>query len=223
MSSAPIPLLSSPSSHEGQAPSGRPAREPARRRSTAFLLGAGVFLSGCGGASAGTSPAATTPTRPPTARQLLPLEHDTVFSYETTNDAGDQGLTILQIRRPRASLVELDIAGRVQRLDVDETSVMHAAGGYLLKDPISLGAGFRGAFGEVRVTELERTVQVPAGTFENCVATIEESQAPFKRAESVYCPGIGLVFLVVEGSGEGGDLVRVESRLKSYGPRVTFP
>jgi hypothetical protein len=153
------------------------------------------------------------------AHVLLPLEHDTVFSYLTSNDAGEQGMMVLQVRRPRPDLAELDVAGRVQRLDVAPGSVMHAGGGYLLKDPIVEGATFRGAFGDVRIAVVGHTVEVPAGKFEGCVVTLEESAQPFKRAESTYCPEVGLVALVVEASGED-DALRVETRLKSHGPRV---
>lgn len=177
---------------------------------------------GCGGTVEGKTLAPSEVHASPSVRLLLPLEHDTVFSYETTSDAGDQGLLIQQVRRPREGLVELDVAGRVQRLDVDDDRVMHASGGYLLKEPIALGATFRGAFGEVRVTELDKAIQVPAGAFHGCVETVEESAVPFKRATSVYCPGVGLVFLVVEARSEGGDVLRIESRLKTYGPRVTL-
>ena len=197
------------------------ATAEARRLHAGFVLSALALASACGGVDTG---APTTPERsaaPVTARVLLPLEHDTVFSYETQTDAGEVGLMILQIRRPRPDLAELDIAGRVQRLDVDATSVMHASGGYLLKDPIHAGATFQGACGVVTVMETGQRVELPAGPFDDCVVTREESQRPFKRADSTYCPDVGLVSLVVEASGDA-DVLRVETRLKSHGPRVSF-
>ena len=178
-------------------------------------------LCACGGVD---GPAPTNPERlvaPVTARGLLPLEHDTVFSYETETDAGEVGLMILQIRRPRSDLAELDVAGRVQRLDIDATSVMHASGGYLLKDPIRAGATFQGSFGLVTILETGQQVHLPAGTFDDCVLTREQSERPFKRADSTYCLGVGLVSLVVEASGDA-DVLRVETRLKSHGPRVSL-
>lgn len=209
----------------------RVAEEPvnvrgALRRATGWLTSALLLAGemgsavGCAGAVEAKAPAPSEAGASRSVARLLPLEHDTVLSYETTSDTGDQGILILQVRRPREGLVELDVAGRVQRLDVDESSVMHATGGYLLKEPIVAGATFRGAFGEVRVTTIEKSIRVPAGTFHSCVETIEESKVPFKRATSVYCPEVGLVSLVVEANGADGDMLRVESRLKSYGPRV---
>lgn len=192
-----------------------------RRRAAHLVCALTLTLPACGGAEGPAPAAPSAPTEPVTARHLLPLEHDTVFSYETLTDAGETGLMVLQIRRPRPDLAELDVAGRVQRLDVDETSVMHSAGGYLLKDPIRVGASFPGAFGAVTVVEMDKSVQLPAGSFERCVVTREEASQPFKRADSTYCPGVGLVSLVVEASGDA-DVLRVETRLKSHGPRVSF-
>ncbi len=128
---------------------------------------------------------------------------------------------VLQIRRPRPGLAELDVAGRVQRLDVSAHSVAHASGGYLLRDPIEVDAAFTGAFGTVRVAQTNVDFTSPAGSFTRCVVTVEESKFPPKRATSTYCPGVGLVSLVVEGD-TGDGLGRVESLLKSYGPRVVL-
>lgn len=184
-------------------------------------LSAGLFGVACASSSEAPPTTAPPPDAPLRAHHLLPLEHDTVFSYETSTDTGLEGLMVLQIRRPRPDLAELDVAGRVQRLDLAPTGILHASGGYVLKDPIEKDASFPGAFGEVRITEVGKQVKVPAGTFEGCVVTVEESSQPFKRARSTYCPGVGLVAFVVEGSGEA-DVSRVETRLKSHGPRVSF-
>src|SRR4051812_37371674 len=91
-----------------------------------FLLGA------CGEAA---TPEATAPKSeaPPSVSELMPLQHDSVLSYETLSDSGDTGLMILNVRRPRPELAELDVAGRVQRLDVQPNSVSVKTGGYLLK------------------------------------------------------------------------------------------
>src|SRR6478609_5942148 len=106
----------------------------------ALSLGAlslGLALSACGGATPAAE--APKPKAPPTVTELMPLEHDTVLSYETLSDAGDTGIMVLNVRRPRPELAELDVAGRVQRLDVQPNSVSVKTGGYLLKAPIAVG------------------------------------------------------------------------------------
>jgi hypothetical protein len=151
----------------------------------------------------------------------MPLTDDTVLSYETMSDTGETGIMVFNVRRPRPDMAELDVAGRIQRLDVQDTSVAVKAGGYLLRAPIAQGASFQGSFGVVTITELGKSATLPAGKFERCVVTVEETRTPFKRATSTYCPGVGLVELIVEGD-VGGDIGRVESRLKTYGKRVVL-
>ena len=56
-------------------------------------------------------------------------------------------------------------------------------------------------------------VQVPAGSYASCLETVEEGgRPPGSRYETTYCPGVGMVLLVVKA---GGSVARAE--LKSYG------
>lgn len=188
-----------------------------RARSFASALAPLFFgLLSCGPASKKASP----PPTPSTASALehyLPLRHDTVSQFEMVTDGGEPGMFVLEISRPRDNLAELRIAGHVQRLDVTPTRILHATGGTLLETPLTVGHHFRGAFGEVTITDLHHTIQVPAGKFEHCLVTVEESATAPRRATSVYCPQVGLVALTVEAFGAEGGLV--ESRLMQHAPR----
>jgi hypothetical protein len=73
------------------------------------------------------------------------------------------------------------------------------------------------AIGQVTITDINRTLTVPAGTFKNCVVTTEEGTTPPRRATSVYCPAVGLTSLVVEAFG--GEGARLENVLTQHGPR----
>ncbi|HEY3499699.1 MAG TPA: hypothetical protein VGK73_33640, partial [Polyangiaceae bacterium] len=67
---------------------------------------------------------------------FLPLEDATVFSYATTTEpAGERGLLVLEIRRPRADVAELVVAGRTRRMNVTTDTVAHVTGGLLLRSP----------------------------------------------------------------------------------------
>ncbi len=191
-------------------------------RSAVVALSLVTLLGAASGCAGGAEPAAAPrPVAPPTVAELMPLMDDTVLSYETKSDTGETGIMVFNVRRPRPDMAELDLAGRIQRLDVQDTSVAVKTGGYLLRAPIAVGASFQGSFGVVTITELGRSVTLPAGKFERCVVTVEETRSPFKRATSTFCPGVGLVELIVEGD-TGEDIGRVESRLKSYGKRVVL-
>jgi hypothetical protein len=148
---------------------------------------------------------------------LLPLVDDTVSQFELIADGGEGSTFVLEIGRPRAELAELRIAGRVQRLVVERDRVRHATGGSLLELPLTVGHSFRGSFGVVTITRVNHAISVPAGAFEGCLTTVEESQQPTRRVSSVYCPALGLVSLSIEDLSSGGQLL--ENRLIQHGPR----
>jgi len=183
-----------------------------------IVLGA---LSGLG-CSPAKAPSTLTAEAAPSSPVLeyLPLRDATVSQFEMTTDGGAPGMFVLEISRPRDGLAELRIAGHVQRLHLEPTRIVHATGGTLLEEPLRVGHHFRGAFGEVTITDMQRTIEVPAGRFEQCLVTVEESTAPARRATSVYCKGVGLVALTVEAFGAEGGLL--ENRLTQHGPRVRF-
>jgi hypothetical protein len=168
-------------------------------------------------------PTSKTPASSPTARsasaleQYLPLRHDTISQFEMVTDGGEPGMFVLEISRPRDNLAELRIAGHVQRLELTPTRIVHATGGTLLEEPLTVGHHFRGAFGEVTITDLHHSIDVPAGHFEQCLVTVEESTTAPRRATSVYCPEVGLVALTVESFGAEAGLV--ENKLMQHAPR----
>ena len=170
-------------------------------------------------------PAATPGARAPVpaaegVERYLPLPEGFVYQYDIETDAGETGRMMMQVSRPRPGLAELDVAGKVQRLEVSADAVRHAPGGYLLKAPLAPGAEWKGQFGTVRVASVTRSIKTPAGGFEACVETVEEATNPPKRATSVFCLDVGLVRLHIEGA-LGEEAASVETTLRSYGPRPT--
>lgn len=153
----------------------------------------------------------------------LPLEHETVFSYETrVEPSGERGILILEIRRRRPELAELVVAGRTQRLSVSSSAIELVTGGALLRAPLEEGASWRGDFGRVRVTSTSRSVTVPAGTFEKCLETVEEmtSAEGTKRTTTAYCPAVGITLRETEVEQDAQHATeRIE--LKSFGKRFS--
>ena len=139
-------------------------------------------------------------------------------SFEMSSDLGDEGLVILEIFRPRPDMAELTIAGRTQRLAIAPSRVSQLTGGIVLEEPLQKGHTFTGSFGPTTIVDTNVRVELPAGTFERCLTTVEESTRPPKRATSTYCPQIGLSHLVVETFGE--EAIRLETKLRHHGPRV---
>lgn len=176
-----------------------------------------------GVALACAEPAATPGARAPAppaegVERYLPLPEGFVYQYDVETDTGETGRMMMQVSRPRTGLAELEVAGKVQRFEVSPDAVQHATGGYLLKAPLDLGAEWKGQFGTVRVASVTRSIQTPAGSFQACIETVEETPAPPKRATSIYCLDVGLVRLHIEGE-HGEEVVSVETTLRSFGPR----
>ncbi|HEU5073253.1 MAG TPA: hypothetical protein VFU02_03755 [Polyangiaceae bacterium] len=189
------------------------------RRCRALVGGLAGLAFACAEPAAAPGPRAPTPPAAGVER-YLPLPVGFVYQYDVETDTGETGRMMMQVSRPRPGLVELEVAGKVQRLEVSADAVRHATGGYLLKAPLALGSEWKGQFGTVRVSSLTRSIQTPAGGFEACLETIEEAPAPAKRATSVYCLDVGLVRLHIEGALDA-EAASVATTLRSYGPRPT--
>jgi len=185
------------------------------------LLACAALLGACGSAGAAAPVQQPANVDPRSPERYLPLVHDTVFAYETSSEAtGETGVLMMSVARPRSGLAEIKIGSRIQRLDLVADGIRHATGGYLLKAPLAVGSRYKGQFGEVRITTLDRSVQVPAGKFEGCLETVEETQVPAaKRATTVFCPDVGIVILVAEGTSDGEYTVE-RAQLRSHGPRI---
>jgi hypothetical protein len=153
--------------------------------------------------------------------RYMPLEDGTVFSYDTSvQPSGEKGLLILEIRRPRPELAELVVAGRARRFEVTDKAIAHVTGGFLLREPLAVGAEWKGDFGRVVVTSTERSVTVAAGTFVDCLETVEEvaTAEGRKKTTTAFCPGIGIAQRETEAEQEAEFAVERIS-LKSFGKR----
>jgi len=196
-----------------------PARASRRRASIGFSLAALLAPAACAPASAAPA-AAAKPALEGVAR-YLPLEAATVFSYETTSDpGGERGLLVLEVRRLTPATAELVVAGRATRLNVSDGAIAHPGGGFLLREPLVAGAEWKGDFGHVRVTRTDRAVTVGAGTFTNCVETIEELtlREGQKSTTTVFCPGVGITLRETEAE-QGAEHQSERIALKSFGPK----
>jgi hypothetical protein len=177
-------------------------------------------LPSCGGAAEAKSPDGSIGGPVTDVQRLYPLEHNTVFSYNTADESGQTGIYIIEVNRPRQSMAELKVAGNVIRRYVSSDGIQAPGGGYILRSPLSDSAEWKGEFGDVRVKSMSRGIKVPAGDFGNCVETQESVDTPAfnKTATSVFCPGIGLVYYLLEGE-QNGVKVSQKLELKTFGPR----
>ena len=177
-------------------------------------------LAGCGSEPQAKSPDGSIGGPVTDVQRLMPLEHNTVFAYATTSEDGTTGIYVIEVGRPRSTMAELKVAGNVVRRYISADGVQAPGGGYILRVPLTADAEWKGEFGDVKVKSLSRSIKVPAGDFGNCVETFEEADTPAftKTATSIFCPGIGMVYYLLEGE-QNGVQVSEKLELKSFGPR----
>ncbi len=183
-------------------------------------LGLLLLVVGCGAPAAKSADGAPSGAASE-AERWLPLTNATVFSYVTTDEVGATGIYVMDISRPRPALAELKVAGKVFRRCITKDGIQAATGGgYVLRSPLSADAKWQGEFGQVSVKSMSRTIKVPAGSFGDCIETLESVTTPdyTKSATSVFCPGVGMVYYKVEGEQDGVTLSQ-KLELKSFGPR----
>jgi hypothetical protein len=179
-----------------------------------------ALLAGCGGEPQAKSPDGSVGGPVTDVERLYPLEHNTVFAYNTTDEAGQTGIYVIEVGRPRATMAELKVAGNVFRRYISADGVQAPGGGYVLRVPLTEAAEWKGEFGDVSIKSMSRSIKVPAGDFGNCLETLESADTPAytKTATTVFCPGIGMVFYMVQGE-QNGVKVSQKLELKSFGPR----
>lgn len=156
------------------------------------------------------------------AERLFPLVDGHVYHYVTQNETGDRGLLVARVHRADASSGELRFPSGVRRFEYTAEGVRIASGAgegaWLLRTPVAQGASWRGEHGgTTTVAAVGMRVETPAGTFEDCVRTLEQrgGDRPV-RFETTFCPGVGVV--AVEAAS-GASYERAD--LKSYGPAVS--
>lgn len=161
---------------------------------------------------------------PSEALRYMPLEPDTVFTYDTQSEGRpEHGLLIVQVSRPREGRADLRMGSKIERLQIEADGIAQVEGGYLLKVPFVVGSTWRSKNGTVRVVAVDQEVNVPAGHFTGCIRTVEESRVGgvTRSVTSVFCSHVGLVTLEVTGGTEDRP-GRETATLKSFGPRVNL-
>src|SRR5205085_9713010 len=63
-------------------------------------------LSGCGGETQAKSPDGSVGGPVTDIDRLYPLQHNTVFSYATTDETGQTGIYVIEVGRPRTTMAE---------------------------------------------------------------------------------------------------------------------
>lgn len=181
------------------------------------LVFASLTFLACGG----EGPGPTTPPSAPTVsssgvERYFPLEEGKIYHY-VTRDGPETGMLVAKVHRSDPKHAELQLSNATKRFALLPDGVSYVGGAYILKAPLEVGTSWPGEHGgTTKITSADASVEVPAGHYASCIRTVEEGgRPPGARYETTYCPGIGMVLLVVTA---GGSEARAE--LKSYGAPV---
>lgn len=186
-------------------------------RLEAISLCCGLFF-GCGAPKKAPAESVQASAGPIHTSDWLPLEDNTVLDFDTSVEGtGEKGRLVMQVSRPRTNHIELNVAGKIRRLEAREDGVAIATGGWLLKQPFTVGATFQGLSGPVRIVGVDRPLEVPAGHYTHCIETEETTSTTTTR--TTFCPGVGIAKLVIEGT-VNGEVRRETAELRFKGPRI---
>ena len=190
---------------------------------------AAVGLSSCGAPR-------TAPSAPPTAAKapesavsrFFPLVDGTQWAYDAEEDGtGNKGIFVTRARALSGARFSLVTGQRSRVVEVRPEGITRSeTGTYLLRAPLAAGAEWPGESGAVvRVSAIDRIVDVPAGKFIGCLDTVEEQRGgggePMRRVTTTYCPDVGIVTLHAE-AWEGGRHVGERAVLRSFGAPVSL-
>ncbi len=187
------------------------------RRSFLFPLTSIALWTACGGATPAKAPTADAPAASGSSlERYFPLEDGKIYHY-VTKEGPDTGMLVAKVRRVDPAHGELRLSNATKRFAFTPDGVAYDGGAFILKGPVEVGTSWPGEHGgTTKIAATDASISVPAGSYSSCVQTVEEGgRPPGSRYETTYCPGVGMVLLVVSA---GGSEARAE--LKSYGAPV---
>lgn len=176
-----------------------------------------VCAEGCGDGKPPAAPLA--PTKPESGssvEQYFPLEEGKLYNYVTTEN-GETGMLVAKVHRTDPAHGELRLSNATKRFVYSREGVAYDTGVFILKAPLDVGATWPGEHGgTTKVTAIDASAKVIAGTYGSCVTTVEEGgRPPGSKYGTTYCPGVGMVLLEI--SVPSG---KARAELKSYGAPV---
>ena len=188
-----------------------------------------LLLAACGGAAPQVAAPAVDRLAPAT---LYPMNDGAQWVYDVDTGGGEPPtLGIFEVIR--AGGAEREIAnnrgmngqgqvshGEPMTYRVGPDGIQHVGGGWVIRAPVELGSEWDAMGGRsARVTALDATVEVFAGTYEHCVQVEESGGADGRVVRTTYCPEVGPV--VIESSMDTELTMRsiaTSARLRSYDP-----
>jgi hypothetical protein len=158
------------------------------------LLAVAQCALALGCASAGTHAPAPAGPPPEDAAAYFPLTAGWKWAYELQR-GGDNLLATYAVLNQIGDTVIVETGEERIGYVVSPAGIARRDGlavkDFLLKTPIRAGATWALEAGQAKVTEVGKTVTVPAGTYPNCATVEEVRHEPERVVRTVYAAGIG--------------------------------
>lgn len=178
-----------------------------------------AVAGGCGSSGAVDGPTASKIASKTPVERLFPLEDGNLYAY-ATKDGDEPGMLVAKVKRTDATHGQLQLSNKTNRFVYVADGVTYDTGVYILKTPFEVGTTWSGEHGGVaKIAAVDVEADVPAGHYAGCVRTDEAGGGlpPGKLYSTTYCPGVGMVLLVVKAP-----IGEARAELKSYGKPVVI-
>jgi hypothetical protein len=187
-----------------------------KKRLATLSIMFGLFACSDGKSPETAASAARPPASGSSVEQYFPLEEGRLYNY-VTSDNGETGMLVAKVHRTDPTHGELRLSNATKRFVYSAEGVAYDPGAFILKAPLEVGKTWPGEHGgTTRVASVDAAPKVQAGSYTGCVQTVEEGgRPPGAKFTTTYCPGVGMVSLVVEAPG-----AEAKAELKSYGAPV---
>lgn len=150
----------------------------------------------------------------------FPLIDGYLYQYATE---GEAGMFIVRVHRESAQTGQFRLSNGTKFFEYRPQGVFLLGGRSgpvaILAGPLAVGTSFRGEHGGTTVIQSTNTaIDVPAGHFQDCIATREERMgSPPAVFRAVYCKGVGLVSLEAQQGP-----ISERASLVSVGPPIAI-
>jgi hypothetical protein len=152
------------------------------------------FVVGCGGAT--TDPGISDAERLD-PRNLYPLDDGHVWSYDVDTGTEHRTLAITRVISHIGNRFELSSGGDAVLYEMRPEGIWRPGSEtWLLEAPVREGREWDSPHGmTAKVSSTDADIETPAGNFHDCVRIDETGGEEGREVTTVYCSGIGPVFL----------------------------
>jgi hypothetical protein len=143
---------------------------------------------------------------------------DMTYTYQIDSGPRSADMFMVRVRKTSPSSALIRTGSSLRQVAIVGDSLARQGGAALLRLPLEEGNSWQGDKGRIVLKEVHAKVRVTAGTFNDCLKTIEEVGADARgRISTYYCPDVGIALMELE-QWDGGREVVEKVQLRSYGP-----